>query len=101
MVGTWIVITVAIALLLGAVTVRAARSRRTARLSPMERGRRATRQLSQERRALRGRSSRGTGDHFGKTKIKKYGDERHGDAESDGGSAGDSGGGDSSSGSSW
>ncbi|MGC4792131.1 hypothetical protein ACLQ22_30440 [Micromonospora sp. DT178] len=101
MARTWVLITVAIAVLLGAAAaVRIAQQRRLARLTPMERARRATHELGQEKRALRNRSPRGTGEHFGKTKIRKYGDERREDAQAEGGFYSDSHS-DSGGGSSW
>ena len=95
--GTWIVVIVATTVLLGVAAVRSAGRRRAARMSTMDSARSAARQLGRESRARRGQRSRGTGDQFGRTKIKKYGDERHdtGDADTAGGSfdAGGGGGG--------
>ncbi|HEX2771506.1 MAG TPA: hypothetical protein VHN18_03645 [Micromonosporaceae bacterium] len=101
MADTSIAIMLVTAVLLGAAAVVAAHRRRMARLSVEERARRAARQLARDRRSRRGMSPRGTGDHFGKTKIKKYGDERHEDASGGGGSysygsSGSGGGSDSS-----
>jgi hypothetical protein len=92
--GTWIVVIVATTVLLGVAAVRSAGRRRAARMSTMDSARSAARQLGRESRARRGQRSGGTGDQFGRTKIKKYGDERHdtGDADTVGGSF-DAGGG--------
>jgi hypothetical protein len=91
MAGTWIVIALVTAVPLGSAAVMAVHRRRTARLPAKERARRAARQLARDRRARRGKSPRGTGDHFGKTKIRKYGDERHEDAYGEGGGGSGSG----------
>jgi hypothetical protein len=84
--------------LFGAAAVMVVHQRRMTRLSVKERARRAARQLARDRRSRRGRSPRGTGDHFGKTKIRKYGGERHEDVHAEGGSYSDGG---SNSDSSW
>lgn len=52
---------------------------------------RAIRDLSRHSRRQRGQRARGTGPHFGRTPIKKYGDERHDQSGVD--TPGDSGGG--------
>ncbi|MEE6262659.1 hypothetical protein [Plantactinospora sonchi] len=97
----WIVLAMVTVVVLGtgAAAIVAVR-RRDSRLTPRERAQRAARQLRREQRNRRGQRARGTGDHFGKTKIKKYGDEhRHADGGADDGSPSysDSGGGGSSS----
>lgn len=103
MTGTWIAITVTGVVLIGATFVGVVRRQRVARLTPLERARLATRELRGEDRARRGRGRRGDGDHFGRTKIKKYGDEHHGGDEPSAGwgGGGDHGGGGDSGGSSW
>ncbi|MGN9775446.1 hypothetical protein ACTMS0_06670 [Micromonospora sp. H33] len=99
MTGTWIAITVAGFVLLGTTLVTATHRRRVARLAPLDRARLAARGLRRGDRTRRGRGRRGGGDHFGRTKIRKYGDEHHDGNTGSGG--GDSGGGDSGGGSSW
>lgn len=98
MTGTWIAITVTGVVLIGATVAGVARRRRSARLTPLDRARLAASELRREDRTRRGRARLGGGDHFGRTKIRKYGDEHH-DGEAAG--SGDSGGGDSGGGSSW
>ncbi|MEU6075716.1 hypothetical protein [Micromonospora sp. NPDC047074] len=96
MTGTWITITVTGFALLGVTLVTAARRRRSARLTPLERARLAAREMRRDNRTRRGRGRRGSGDHFGRTKVRKYGDEHHGGDTG----GGDLGGGDSGGGSS-
>ncbi|SNT36093.1 hypothetical protein SAMN05421812_10512 [Asanoa hainanensis] len=84
-----IVSTVGLLLVVG---FRSVRRRGRARLSAMEQARRATRELRRENRALRGGRGRGDGEHFWRTKLGRYGDERHGD-DGGGGGFSDSGGG--------
>ncbi|MEV4480671.1 hypothetical protein [Micromonospora coxensis] len=91
MAGTWTLIVVTTAALLGtAAAVMSARRRRMSQLTPMERARQAMRELGREERTLRRSSQRGDGEHFGRTRIRKYGDERHADEPADSGYHGDS-----------
>lgn len=88
-----IVVGVAVTVAVMAVAVRGGRRRR---MEPSRNAAaRAIRDLSRDSRRQRGQQARGGGSHFGRTPIKKYGDERHGESEVGGqGGSGSGGGGD-------
>jgi hypothetical protein len=96
--GTWLVTIVATVGLLLVAALRSVRRRRRYGRSAMEQARRATREIRRDVRGQRGGRKRGDGEHMGRTKINKYGDERHsdpssGDYSDTGGGYSDSGGG--------
>jgi hypothetical protein len=74
--GTWIAVIVATAALLGVAALRSARRRRR-RLSTMDAARTAAKGLARESRTRRGMRSRGEGSPYTRTRLDKYGDERH------------------------